>query len=280
MDVVKRIFEYINNLDRRWIFLCVFLAVLVPFFMPLNLPIEITPAVKGLYETVESMADSGKIVLISCDFDPAVEPELFPMVKALLRHCISKDIPVAVMTLHPAGAGIAEQAVKETAEETGAVYGQDYCFLGFGVGYGILILKIGESIKAAFPNDYYGTSTDEIPMLNGIENYDDIGLVVTISGAAYYETWIYYARAKFNATIGAGVTAVMASDAYPFLQSNQLVGLLGGLRGAAEYELLIKHKARAYTGMDSQSISHLLIIFFIILGNLAYFITGQYKRRR
>jgi hypothetical protein len=39
--------------------------------------------------------------------------------------------------------------------------------------------------------------------------------------------------------VAVGVTAVMAADMYPYLQSGQLIGMLSGLKGAAEYEKLV-----------------------------------------
>jgi hypothetical protein len=51
--------------------------------------------------------------------------------------------------------------------------------------------------------------------------------------------WITYARPKYGLNVAVGVTAVMAADMYPYLQSGQLVGMLSGLKGAAEYEKLV-----------------------------------------
>ena len=60
----------------------------------------------------------------------------------------------------------------------------------------------------------------------------------------------------------------------PYVEPS-MVGLLGGLKGAAEYEALIKQKGTATAGMDAQSIAHLLIVLFIVLGNIAYFISKK-----
>jgi hypothetical protein len=57
---------------------------------------------------------------------------------------------------------------------------------------------------------------------------------------------------------------------YPFLQSKQLNGLLGGLKGAAEYEALVMKKAHAVSGMRPQSVVHVIIILFVIFGNVIY----------
>jgi tetrahydromethanopterin S-methyltransferase subunit D len=60
------------------------------------------------------------------------------------------------------------------------------------------------------------------------------------------------------------------------LSSGQLTGLLGGLKGAAEYETLVDRKGRGLKGMDSQSIVHLLLVGFIVLGNVILL----YQRRK
>ena len=73
----------------------------------------------------------------------------------------------------------------------------------------------------------------------------------------------------------AGVTAVSAPEYYPYLQAGQLQGLLGGMAGAAEYEVLVKYPALATRGMDAQSLAHVFIAFMIILGNIAFI--GQRK---
>jgi hypothetical protein len=69
----------------------------------------------------------------------------------------------------------------------------------------------------------------------------------------------------------------MATDFYPYLNAGQLVGLLGGMRGAAEYEGLIQHPDQGVRGMDSQSVIHLLIIVLIAIGNAAYFVSRRTK---
>ena len=54
------------------------------------------------------------------------------------------------------------------------------------------------------------------------------------------------------------------------MRSGQINGLIGGLRGAAEYESLIGQKGKAVAGMDAQSATHLAIIVLVIMCNLFY----------
>ena len=57
------------------------------------------------------------------------------------------------------------------------------------------------------------------------------------------------------------------------------IGLLGGMKGAAEYEILMGYEGSAFRGMDIQSLVHFLIIGMVLLGNIGFFLSGRHKRR-
>jgi len=66
-------------------------------------------------------------------------------------------------------------------------------------------------------------------------------------------------------------TAVMAAEAFPYLKSGQLQGMLNGLSGAIEYEVLTGEKGFGTRASASLSYAHLLIILLIVLGNAGMF---------
>jgi len=269
--------EKVLQIDRRWIFLAIGIAVTIPFFLPLGLPVVVTPPVQSLYDAVEGLEPGSSPLLLSIDYAPATLPELEPMSMAIMRHCFRNDVKVVVMTLHPAGYGLAERALLAAAEEFDLTYGEDYAFLGFQPGVSAVILGMGINIRNVFPEDAYGTPLDDMPLMQGVRNYDDIPLVISLAGWSAAEAWIYYAYQPYRQRVGAGVTAVMATDFYPYLNAGQLEGLLGGMRGAAEYEVLIDTPDQGIRGMDSQSVIHLIIIVLIAVGNAAYFISRRGK---
>jgi hypothetical protein len=47
-----------------------------------------------------------------------------------------------------------------------------------------------------------------------------------------------------------------------------MAGLIAGLKGAAEYELISKQPGAGLAGMDAQSAGHMLVIAFVFLCNL------------
>jgi hypothetical protein len=91
--------------------------------------------------------------------------------------------------------------------------------------------------------------------------------------------WIAYGSDRFGFPLAAGTTAVSAPDLYPFYQSGQIVGFMGGLRGAADYETLVSLPGDATRGMLAQSATHLLLVV-LILGANVRFLMGRFSTRR
>jgi hypothetical protein len=89
-----------------------------------------------------------------------------------------------------------------------------------------------------------------------------------------------FGKDKYKFELGGGCTGVIAPGLYPLLRSGQVNGLIGGLRGAAEYEGLIGETGRAIAGMDAQSATHLAIVLLVLMCNLFYFSLRRSDRQQ
>jgi len=268
------------SLDRRLIFLLIAVVTLLPLLYPLGLPIRVSPEVRKIYDYMESLPE-GSVFLLSLDFDPSSKPELYPMSVALLHHAFRKNLKVLGMTLWITGTSMAEAVVAQVAQENGKERGKDYVFLGYAPGGANVIISMGQDLYAAFPTDYYGTKTADLPMLKDVRTLRDVQYAISLSaGSPGVETWYVYGKEKYGFELGGGCTAVSAPGLYPLIDTGQINGLLGGLRGAAEYETLVGAAGKATAGMDAQSATHFLIIILIVVCNLFYFFTGQEGRLR
>jgi hypothetical protein len=172
-----------------------------------------------------------------------------------------------------------ESTLKQISNEYGKKYGEDYVFLGYKPYPAIVIMNMGEDFRDPFPNDFYHNKLDDLPLMKGVKNYDNVGLVCVITSTSGIDMWLVYGQGKYRFPMVSGLSAVMATDYYPFLYSGQLKGLIAGLKGASEYEKLIGKPAWATKGMVVQSFAHILIVLFIIICNVCYFITGRKERR-
>ena len=267
----------IRSIDRRIIFALIFVAVVWPLIQPMRLPIGVSPPVQTLYDAVEAIPP-GSIVMLGADYSPDTMPELQPMVDTFLRHAFERDLRVVVACLWPASPPLVERAMTPLAEEFNKEYGVDYVNLGYMAGGIVTLLGMGSSIPITFPSDYGGTPVTEIPLMHEVENFDDIAFVMEVSaGTPGTREWVQQVQGRYRVALGSGTTAVGAPNFYPYVQSGQLTGLLGGLKGAAEYETLIGHPGDATKGMDAQSIVHALVVVFILFGNVVYLLSLRSK---
>jgi hypothetical protein len=271
--------ERMLKIDRRIIFVVIGLCTLLPLLNPVGLPIKISPEVRNVYDYIESLPERS-VFLLSIDFDPASKPELHPQAIALLRHAFRKNLRVVAMTLWVSGTGMADQLLKQVSSEMGRERGRDYVFLGWSPGGSAVIINMGQDLYTAFPSDYEGKPTRGIPVLEGVHSLKDVTYAISLgAGNPGVEAWYVYGKDKYKFELGGGCTGVIAPGLYPLLRSGQINGLIGGLRGAAEYESLIGQKGRAVAGMDAQSATHLAIIVMVVMCNLFYFSLRQQKGR-
>jgi hypothetical protein len=263
--------ERMLKIDRRIIFLVIGLCTLLPLLYPVGLPIKISSEVRGVYNHIESLPERS-VFFMSFDFDPASKPELHPQAIALLRHAFRKNLRVVTMTLWVTGTGLADQIVTQVAKEMGKENGKDYVFLGWSPGNTAVIINLGQNLYNTFPSDYGGKPTKGLPVLDGVQSLKDVTYLVSLgAGNPGVEAWYVFGKDKYKFEMGGGCTGVMAPGLYPLLRSGQINGLIGGLRGAAEYESLIDQKGKAVAGMDAQSATHVAIIVLVIICNLFYF---------
>jgi hypothetical protein len=279
--VSNRILQKLDKIDRRVIYILMALSVFVPLALKLSFPIPVGNGPStDLYDYVDSLPE-GSTVLLSFDYDPSTKAELQPMAVAVTRHLFSRRIHVIGMALWPQGVSLGQQAMTRVGDSLGVYEYEDWVNLGYTVAGSVSILRMGSSIRAVYSQDHVGVPYDSIPVLRGIRRLRDIDMVISLSaGDPGIHAWVMMAGDTYGIPIGGGCTAVSAPEFYTYLGTGQLLGLLGGLRGAADYETLLCERipgapgGLAVPGMAAQSVSHLVIMAFIVIGNIA-FIAGR-----
>jgi hypothetical protein len=286
----KRDWVYkLSRLDRRIIFFLIGLSVVVPLLIGLVLPVFTSPIVQNMFDRIESLPP-GSRVLLSCDYGPSTAPENQPMAESITRHALARDCRLYIVSLWATGAGQIELLQDQVlrTEFEGKEEGVDWVNLGYKAGNQGLINAILLDLKAMYSTDVRGTSTGSIPMMEGVANLTDMDLIVGIgSGFPGVKEWIQFAGDRGDIPITGGVTAVEAPLLYPYYPK-QLLGLMGGLQGAAEYETaLIKAYPRfrqtavnAVRLMGPQAVAHTLIALLVILGNVMFFMERRREGKR
>ncbi|MFC2173118.1 hypothetical protein ACFLU6_10870 [Acidobacteriota bacterium] len=331
----NKFYEFIRDIDRRIIFLFIALAVILPIIFQIPFPEITTPMVQNVFDQIEN-TPPGTRVLVAFDYDPATEPELQPMANNFVRHLAMRGCKMYFIALWPVGQNMIEDTIANVVEPEfpELVYGEDYCNLGFKSGNEGVIKVVQTDLRKLYPTDANGTDVDKVPMLKDVKSIRSMGLIVNVS-AGYPGTkeWIQYGSDPAGLPIVGGCTAVQAPLFYPYIP-NQLIGLLGGIKGAAEYDEAMKknyldetskryraglkraHEERVeesksslegedlakaiqlsekeyqrkldsetkdlYLGlfrMSPQAVAHLVIMFFIVVGNITFFIDRSRQKK-
>src|SRR5262245_27185436 len=271
--------DRLEALDRRWIFLTVALLVLIPLVFPLKLPLSVSGPARNYFQAIEDVPN-GSIVVLAGDYDPASAPELLPMTSASVRHLFRKNCRIIALELWEGGPPLVDGVLHEIGDELGKKYGVDYVNLGYKAGREAVMPSFGNSFARTFPNDYSGTPVSRLPLMQQADNFSQTALFVNISGGyPCTKEWVQQVQGRFNVRMVSGSTAVQSPEIYPYLQAGQVLGLLGGMAGAAEYEKSIDYPGPATKGMDAQSIAHLFVMFLILLGNAIYFARRSEQQR-
>jgi hypothetical protein len=269
-----------KEVDRRVIFIFVFVAVATPVLFPFTFKEKPSSIVQAVFDKIESLP-AGSHVMLSFDFDPAMAPEVQPMADVISRHCLAKGHKVVYIAIWATGQALLTQTVDRVVKQEFPEKQEeiDYVNLGYKAGNEGVMNVIVTNLKKLFPTDVNNRPLDSIPALKGIASCRDLDLIVSMGGGAPGpKEWILFVGDPGNVPVAAGAAAVSAPQLYPYYPK-QLLGILGGIKGAAEYEFeLIRRYPRfakidtpALKMMGPQTLAHVVIMAFIVLGNIAYF---------
>ncbi len=295
-------FIKLKNLDRRWVFLFVAASVVLPMLLGFDFPVFPGKSVIGFYDFVDKLPE-GTRNFLSFDYDPASEPELGPSAIAILTHMFRKGQRPLCGGNWPLGGEMAEAALAKAVEIYTDTYdelkaagklapgckptlteGKDYVNLGYKPGAIIHVKALVTDFMGPYPADRDGNSTKEMEIFKNPDHrkfaMTDVGMIISFTaGTGGIEAFINVAG-DHKRPMAAGCTSVNIPRFITYLQTGQLVGMTGGLPGAAEYEKLIDYMGKGREGMAPQSIAHLVIMLFIILGNIAYIAEQRVAKKK
>ncbi|MAV93107.1 MAG: hypothetical protein CMG01_02950 [Candidatus Marinimicrobia bacterium] len=292
MDLIKNILIKLGQIDRRFIFLLIGLSVLVPLLKPgwVNIPIKITSNSKIVFDELNNLK-AGDKVLVSFEYGASTKPEIHPMSVAVLQHLFANEVKVYTVPLWPEGLMMAKFALEEVLSSNLFQVEEhiDYVSLPYKAGGEIIIRGIATDMRSIFTQDVNNILLKDIPMMNNVNNITDFDFVFDLSaGVPGNAEWVQFACDEYNIPLSSGCTSIMVTDAIPYVESGQIRGILAGMPGAAEYEQMVfkylnesknipVNPGKATSRMSAQSIAHLLMVIFILFGNISYYLIRRKK---
>jgi len=278
------------ELDSRWIYLIVLVALAAPLFFQLRLPPARMKAAEDVYAQIEKISPAaGKLVVIAADWGPGTSAENRPQTELIVEHLMRKHVPFALISLYQLAppmlkelpVSVAERLAKELPGETWE-YGKDWVNLGYQVN-GVLSLQSmakASDIQEVLKADAFGTPLSEIPVTKFFKSIRDVQALVHITGLVnVFNYWLQFFRTEgFAPPLLHGCTSISIPDAYMYYSSKQVLGFFEGVAGAAWYDKLLNKTypsreevaTRVNTGLG---VAQLVILGLIVLGNIGHFMS-------
>jgi len=281
---------------RRIVYLVMILAVAVPVLLRAALPPSRMVAAETTYKVIEELPiGTGDVAMIWFDFGPNTIAENEPQAEVIIEHLFRRRIPIVLISqyqqaeafLNRIPRDIAKRLSKEKSGETWS-YGKDWINVGFQPGQAIFMqaLAKSENITNFLGKDVQGTPISQFPPFSQMKGLESIKVVGQITGlVGTFDNIIqYFQKDGYRPKVIHGCTSITIPEAYIFLDSGQLNGLLEGIAGAAWYSQVLS-KANPGRANDvalvrntALGVAHVVLILLIVAGNVAGFMQRGGRR--
>jgi len=268
----KTIWDRLEDIPREVLYGILIISFIMPMLFPIGFPVPISPEVQRWYNTIDNLP-SGSVIMVDFGYSGGGEPELGPMAVAVYHHIFKKGgIKVVAMSTSNEGTLLFDKAIAEiNPSQYGKQYGVDYIHIGYITGTESAMAAVGKSIRATTTTDYKGTPLDQYSIMNGVNEAKDFALLICYTtGGDQSEGWVRQWYTTYQTPYLCAVLAMMVPTMLPYQKAGQIVSLVSGAQ-AGQMELLVHVPARGIKSADVITITHLLCIALVVVGNIAYF---------
>lgn len=282
------IWDKLQRIDRRILYLILLFVVAYPTLFPVNIPSPVTPMSRALWDTI-NQTPPDKVILLSSTWDRGTRGESQGQFDAILAHIMKKRIRFLLNSFTPAGPANAKRRIEEVSKKFGFdyQYGRDWVSLGFqpSASAPSFVKGINVDIIATAKKDSFEKKPlESFPVMKGVRSMDDVYIVVEVTGSSSHLVWLQFL--KPGVLLGFSSTSVMAPEALPYYASGQLSGQLWGAKGGFDYEQLNVENGIVPTYgfgkkyMGPLSFAFALVILSIVVGNFAMLMSRRQAATR
>ncbi len=278
------------NLQLRWVFLLLALAIAVPAIADFAWPSGSAtqwPGVQEAFDTVDSLPANAS-VLVYWAYDPSTAGELDLEALAVTTHLFEKRARITAISLLPGGPATARRLINRARlewqrSENLAVTAKSTWTIP------IIYLPGGSSILALIAQDpasaLIGMEPDTLPPdTNAFAATPDLAVVFGAQ-ADDVQHWLEQVQPLNGAPVVAVVAAGADPVVRPYLDSGQLAGLVSGFDGAYSYRELLDEQDRSSSARQLnmqlvlQDWGHFVFFLLIVFGNFAAVIRRSEEKR-
>lgn len=276
--------------ERRLIYLLMIVAVAVPLIGKFSRPPSRMVLAEQLFDLVQQLqVQSGEVALLWLDFGPGTIAENEPQSEVLLEHLFRRRIPVVLVSQYQLAEGVLASLPQRVAKRLELEhpdqqwrYGEAWVNAGFRPGGSAMMQNFAKAqdLSAYLGRDVYGVPLSQYPVFRSIGPLERVKLVAEVTGlVGTLDTVIQFLQKDgYRPTLVHGCTSITIPEAYIFVDSQQLKGLLEGVAGAAWYSQIMRAH---YPGSDGSDLlvrntalgaAQVVLMILIVAGNIVGFV--------
>ena len=268
------------NMNTRWLFLVLLLAVTIPAFFTFAWPsssVSTWPGVEEAFDAIDALPHNSH-VRVFWAYDPSTAGELDLAALPVMTHLFQQRTRISVISQLPGGPAVAYRLLEQarlswqSSEELTIAAESSW-------GYPIAYLPGGASVLALLARD--PDSVFDLGPLPSTEEgresaFEDSDLTIVMAAQADdVQHWLEQVQPLTHTPVVAVVAAGADPVVRPYLDSGQLVGLVSGYDGAFNYQRMLDEQAKrnSTSGFDQQLVlqdwGQFVFFLTIVLGNFA-----------
>ncbi len=225
-----------------------------------------------------------KPVLVVVDYAPGYSAEVETALVAVLTRWISEGRSMALVSSQPTGVFQAERMLARVVERTGAPQPENVTNLGFIPGGAPGLQAFAQDPHTAIQYNADGEPAWEGPSLTNVNKLTDFGaLVLATENLEIARLWLEQVQPLIGNTPFLMVASQQNEPMLrPYYDSNpkKIQGLISGLPGAIQFEILAGKPGDALRIWSTFAIGLFTVVILVAIGALGNMGVGFFVRRR
>lgn len=251
------------------------------------LPSLYPPENVAFYNTVQSVLtpDASSRVLVGLDYEPGLAGEVGTAANAVIQDLMTGNTNLIFISLNTTGPALAQDLVKRANTAVPEYQAAEHVVnLGYLPGGASALASLAASPTRAAPVTIDGAPAWDSGPLQGATAIADFNAVILLTdNTESARTWIEQIQTTSREVPFLLVSSAQSAPALqPYVQSGQVIGMIGGLNGAAAYQQLSQTPSEPMNGYwDAFQAGMLLIAALMLLGAVVYgikYLVAKFKK--
>ncbi len=240
------------------------------------------PELLSMYAQIDAMPSNAPI-LLAVDYEPGLSGEMQFASTMVIDHLMRKQARMAVISTGPTGPALADQLLAMAAQLNGYDVAANVENLGYLPGGTISLVELANDPRRAAPGTIMGKDAWSGPILKDVATIRDFQRVIVLTDRPDVgRAWVEQVQPFMGDVPLLVVSSAQAAPILePYVESNQIQGMVSGLMGGALYGQKAGRQdvnlAARYWG--AYQVGLLMAFMLVLVGGIVSVLLSLVKRR-